>query len=941
MIGKTISHYRVLERLGAGGMGEVYKAEDLRLRRQVALKLLRDDGQKSDSHGDESKKRFLREAQAAAALNHPNIATIYEIDQFMLDGEERSFIAMELVGGRALSEYARIRTISVNEAIEIVLQIAAALEAAHHRGIVHRDVKPSNVMITENRRVKTLDFGLAKFVQNEQSGQRAENDDTSSDLNSESLRTTPGLVMGTAAYMSPEQALGQDVDHRSDIFSLGALFYELLAGRLPFTGETAMAMVTKIIHAEPQPVNSHNPQVTPELDRIVRKMLAKDRDARYQQMREVILDLEANRNARRYYEFGPFRLDVTERLLTRDGETVDLKPKVFDLLVLMAQNRGRLMTKDEIFRALWPDTVVEEANLNVNISALRKVLGDTASDPKFIETVPKRGYRFVAEVREITEKPVEKAQVVHPLQQAQSGKSGAMPIAAPGNSAATTEDLLPVSTDEAREQVGLRRPAVWLMAVALLLTVAIAVGIFVWMQSRSWVARNHTIAVLPFKSLKAGDSDQVLALGMADTLITRLSGIRNLTVRPTSAVLKYSGSDADPVAAGREMAVDFVLEGRVQRDEKMIRVTAQLIKVADGSSLWAGKFDDFFTNVFAVQDSISEKLAGALSMQLTSAEQRQLARRHTENTEAYQLFLEGRFFYFKYEFRRSLGYFQAAVDKDPEYSLAWAELASNYVALAVTTPERREMRDKAIEAAEKALKLEPNLVEAHSAIGWIKFLGDWDWAGAEASLRRAIEINPNHPEPRTNLSALLSVLGHFDESLQESETAIQLDPASTEYILQYAYNLLAARRYDQALEQIKKALEMEPGTVHLGSLLSRIYSIKSMYEQAITEFRKYPGAERTNKVSTLAYAYARLGKRVEAEEVLKGFLQRAGATGVNIEIARIYAGLNERDRALEWLEKAYQARDNQMIHLKVDPEWDSLRFDARFKDLLRRMKLAP
>jgi serine/threonine protein kinase/TolB-like protein len=620
MIGKTISHYRILEKLGEGGMGEVYRAEDTRLHRNVALKVLRPGGGKSDSHSRESKRRFLREAQAAAAINHPNIATIYAVEEFDFSGETDSFIAMEYVEGKPLSQYAREKNPGAAEAIEIVLEVAQALDAAHHRGIVHRDVKPSNVMITRDKRIKVLDFGLAKFVQKD-AGR-----DTSEAFDSKSLHTTPGLVMGTLAYMSPEQAVGEEVDHRSDIFSLGVVLYELLAGRLPFTGESQVAMINNLLHAEAPAPMQFNPQITPDLERIVRRMLEKDRNRRYSSLAEVRRDLSASKNAKRQYEFGEFELDVSERLLMRGEAVVELKPKVFDLLVLLVQNAGRLMEKEAIFQSLWPDTVVDEANLNVSISALRKALGDTASAPRYIETAPKRGYRFIARVTE---------NVIAPPPRIVAANSDAMTIG-------STEELDAASSRTGRSETRWHVvPRSRIFVIAALATLA-AIAVWFWL-GRSYDAQPRTIAVLPFKMLARGDADQALALGMTDTLITKMSGLPMLIVRPTSSVTKYTGANADPIAAGRELGVEAVLDGHLQQAQKELRVTAQLIRVRDGVTLWSGAINDYLTNVFQVQDSISEKMIGALEIRLSKQQEQHLAKRYTESPEAYQLYLQGQY----------------------------------------------------------------------------------------------------------------------------------------------------------------------------------------------------------------------------------------------------------------------------------------------------------
>jgi serine/threonine protein kinase/tetratricopeptide (TPR) repeat protein len=946
MIGEIISHYRILERLGAGGMGEVYKAEDLRLQRYVAIKALLINHQpKQLPHSEESKKRFLREAQAAAALNHPNIATIYEIDQFNRDGAEHSFIVMEYVPGKALSDYLRTHRPGVEQAIELVLQIADALEAAHARGIVHRDVKPSNVIVTESKQIKVLDFGLAKFIP----GESAPESKTTSGVNSVLMQTTPGLVMGTLAYMSPEQAMGTEVDHRSDIFSLGVLLYELLSGRLPFGGENTVALINNLLHAEPLPLNQSHSQVTPELWRIVRKMMEKDPNRRYQNLREVRRDLAMSKQHRRVYEFGPFKVDVAERLLSRGNEVIDLKPKVFELLVLLVQNAGRLMEKDQLLQALWPDTIVEEVNLNVNVSTLRKALGDSPASPQYIETAPKRGYRFIAHVTEqvLATQP---AAIAPAISQPPAGSGENETYATELNSTDVDTKSETFSTAKNTSRDFSLRPAPWLI-IAILLT-AVVSGSFSWWWfkgSSQPSSGMRTIAVLPFKSLKsegkADETDKALGLGMADALITKLGSLRHLNVRSTSTIQKYLDARVDPLTAGRELGVDVVLEGSVQREDKMIRITARLLKVSDGSSLWAGKFDDFYTNVFALQDSISEKMTEALSMQLTGVERETMAKRYTENTEAYQLYLQGR-----YHFNRgspdslqiAVSYFLAAIEKDPDYALAHAGLASAYFSLG-EYGNRREMRDEARAAVNKALSLDPNLSEGHRVKSEILLMTDWDWAGAERAIRHALDLNPGNIDAHLEYASTLNQQGRHDEAIREMESAREFDPVSTYILLLFVQILRNARRYDEAEVLARKAIEMEPSSVRGRRHLALVYNAQGKFSESIAELKKegeLDGFLRASQV--LGYAYARSGNRVEAEKVLRERLRNLGRAGSNyFGIAQIYAGLGERDRVFEWLEKSFEERETQMLNLNVAPEFDHLRGDSRFSDLVRRIGLKP
>lgn len=631
------------------------------------------------------------------------------------------------------------------------------------------------------------------------------------------------------------------------------------------------------------------------------------------------------------YEFGPFRLDVAEHRLSRGGEEVLLTPKVFDLLVVLAQNRGRLMGKEELLKAVWPDSFVEEANLNVNVSALRKALGETPSAPQYVETVPRRGYRFVADVRELKE---DSREIV-------PAPSPAGPEAKPEEE---TRPAPAAAAEPAPASARLRWPG---LRMVLLLSAAVIVPgvilLLMWPSKRAAdresISNIRTIAILPFKPLVNHTGDAALEMGMADALITKLSNLPQVTVRPTSAVLKYAPEGADSLAAGRELQVDAVLDGRVQRAENRIRVTVQLLRVSDGKPLWAESFDDYFTNIFAVQESISEKVVSALALRLSRDERQSLAKRYTENTEAYQLYLQGRYYYLKYQFGQALDFYRAAAAKDPEYPLAHVGLAEDYVALAVTTPDRVGMRDRAVEAADKALSLDPNLPEAHNALGWIKFLTDWDWAGAEASLKRALELNPNSADIHTNYGALLSVLGRHDEALAQGERALQLDPVSSDVNFNYASFLFAARRYDQALAQGERALELDPEFAGRSLIVARVYNARGMYDEAIAAYEKRRGRERAEVSQDVAYAYARSGRRAEAERIIQNLLQRADRPSGSYSIAIAYAGLGDHERAFEWLERAYEKRDNAMIHLKVDPEWDTLRDDPRFADLLKRMRL--
>ena len=626
-------------------------------------------------------------------------------------------------------------------------------------------------------------------------------------------------------------------------------------------------------------------------------------------------------NPPKIYVFGPFRLELDERRLLRDGDPVILTPRVFDLLALLVENHGHLMEKDKLLKALWPDSFVEEANLNVNMSTLRRALGESPTESQFIETVPRRGYRFVASVSEVaSDVSVELPKRDEP------------PVA-------NVDESKPVFPPAQSERPQ-KRWVLWAIAFTVLL---VAVSLVSWRFTHRPGSKPttpvRTLAVLPFRPLTGVSSDPALEIGMADALITRLSNSQQIMVRPTSSVLRYSGADVNALAAGRELEVDAVLEGRVQRADNRIRVTVQLLRIGEAAPIWAETFDDYFTNIFAVQDSISEKMANALAMHLSGDTRQLMTKRSTENTEAYELYMQGRYLHFKYKFEEAAKFFQAAVEKDPEYPLAYTGLALNYVALATTTPNRQEFADKAVEAANKAISLDSELDEAHNVLGWVKYLALWDWAGAEEEFQRAIKLNPNNSQAHINYATVLSTLGKHDQALQQSESALRLDPMSGDIYYNYTLHLYNAHHYDEALSMTRKGMEVEPEHPLWGLIILRIYLAQSKFEDAITELEKGRKGDNLRYNGVLGYAYARSGRRREAEKVLDTLLHSTRKQS-NSALAFIYIGMDDKERALDMLEKGLQERDNFMIHLKVEPLFDNLRSEPRFQELLRRMHLA-
>ena len=649
------------------------------------------------------------------------------------------------------------------------------------------------------------------------------------------------------------------------------------------------------------------------------------------------------------YQFDAFELDPVRRVLLREDKAIALKPKVFETLLVLVRNSGRVMDKDQLMQQVWPDTVVEEVNLAHNISVLRKALGQKADENRFIITVPGRGYGFVAEVKEIqrnatvSEYELTRSRLVVEEETDEPEMSDALPTYADGAGAR----LLPAKKPKSNGSQTLPRRRLVFAATLVAVAMAIALGLLIYRSRPSQpqpFARITSIAVLPFKPLVAENRDESLELGMADTLIARLSNIREISVRPISAVRRYAGLEQDAVAAGREQRVDAVIDGQIQKSGEKIRVTVRLVRVADGVPMWTNQFDENMSDIFRVQDSISERVTGVLALKLTGEEKERLARNHTDNTEAYQLYLKGRYFWNKRTgdaIKTGIDYFSQAVEADPDYALAYAGLAEAYVLLANysdSTPQ--EAYSKARAAATKALKLNDRLAETHTALAYIKAGYDWDFAGAEREYQRALELNPNYPTAQNWYAEFLGLMGRSTESITGMRRALELEPLSLMINVELGDMLLFARQYDQAIEQYRKTLDLDSSFVRAHVQLGQVYGQKGQYEEAISELKKAISlnSEDNYAIQLLGYMYAISRRTSEAYKALEELKERAKRTHVlPYDIAVIYVGLGEKDRAFEWLEKSFAERDEGLLYLRVDPVLDSLRSDPRFADLLRRV----
>jgi DNA-binding winged helix-turn-helix (wHTH) protein/tetratricopeptide (TPR) repeat protein len=584
----------------------------------------------------------------------------------------------------------------------------------------------------------------------------------------------------------------------------------------------------------------------------------------------------------RLYRFGPFCLNAGERVLLRDGRLVPLPAKALSTLLALVLSRGHLVEKEVLLKEVWPDEFVEEGNLAQHVFILRRALGETTGSPKFIETVPRRGYRFVAPVSESRE----------------------------DGSASTVNRGQRITADK---------------------------------DTNQRLADLQSIAVLPFEILGAQTQDEYLGLGIADALITKLSNLKLVTVRPTSAV--RNALKTDPVSAGSELKVATVLEGTIQKWDDNIRVTVQLVSVADGSTLWAEKFDEKFISIFVIEDSISEQVAAALAVKLTANEQTQLARRYTENTRAHQAYLRGRYFLEKRNragITKGIEYFEMAIEIDAHYALAYAGLADCYGSLAAydVLPPKESM-PKGKEAALMALSIEPNLAEAHAALGRARMF-DWEWHGAEESFKLAVDLNPNYATARHHYAIYLRCMGRFDESLAESRKAEELDPTSADRKSTTAGTLYCARHYDEATKELFEALELDSNNVTAHYYLGRIYVHQAMYEEAIAAYKRTIKllGKRLELLAHLGHIYAVSGRKEDAQIVLAQLEEESKRTYVpSYFMALVYLGLDEKEQAFEWLEKAYPENDLNLMFIGVDPMLDSLRSHPRFTRLLQRTGL--
>jgi serine/threonine-protein kinase len=816
--GTSINQYKIISCLGAGGMGEVYLAQDVRLGRKVALKLLYEDV----THGDDGVRRFEQEARATSSLNHPNIITIYEVGQS--DGSH--FISAEFIDGLTLRQHLKHNMMTLREALDVAIQVATALATAHDAGIIHRDIKPENIMLRADGYVKVVDFGLAKFIEKRLLGLSSSDPDAETQAY---VKTNPGAIMGTVSYMSPEQARGLHVDARSDIFSLGILLYEMLTGRLPFEGTSASEVIISIIQKRPHPMARFSQDVPIEIERIVGKALSKNRDERYQTVKDMLIDLK---RLRRGLEIEAERDDEPEQELTRQ--------------LLSSGNRGVRASHEQRVRT-------EEVTISRTTSSAEYIFNGIKQHKKFA-----------------------------------------------------------------------------LIAAGVIIA---AVAAFYYYSATRPI---NSIAVLPFVDVNSEPGAGSLGDEITEQLIYSLSKLSpNLRVVPFNEVLRFKGRPAQEV--GRELSVRAVLSGRVTKSGDNVAISAELVDLRDNRVLWGDKSATKFSDFALASQTIVASVSNSIGLKLSAEDEKKRV--------AESLYMKGRNAWNKRspdDINMAAGYFSEALKVDPNYAPAHAGQADCYNMLATYGAiAPAEAFNKARKSAEAALAIDNNLAEAHAALAYAKFRGDWNWPEAEIEFKEAIRLNPNYASAHQWYASYLAAMSRFDEAIAETRRMQELDKTSLIINSHFGLIYFFSGHFDDAIEACQKTTKLDPKFFVARRYLGLAYAQKGMYKDALEQYEKALELSknlpliRVERASVLALS----GEAEKAQSELKELQEIAKQRYISsYQIATVYVTLN-RDSAFKWLEQAFTERADWMVFLNVDPRFKSLRSDARFTDLLRRMNL--
>lgn len=651
----------------------------------------------------------------------------------------------------------------------------------------------------------------------------------------------------------------------------------------------------------------------------------------------------------RLVRFGVFEIDVQAGDLRKQGRKIKLQEQPFQILALLLQRRGQLVSRDELRHRLWPeDTFVDfDHSLNTAIMRLRETLGDSSDNPRFIETVPKRGYRFIAPTEEVGATPSlgHEARVAAEILAAASVSTTA---AIPQN-VATTQGTASASPLPGNVRKALK-PAAIILASAAMLWGVTAFYIHKVSANKPRSPRIASLVVLPLENVSGERNQDYFADGMTDELIAHLAKIRSLRVISRTTAMAYKDSRKPLSEIARDLNVDAVVEGTVLRSGSRVRITAELVQVSTDRHLWAETYEGQVGDILTLQGQVASAIVNQISVKLSPEEETRLASTAPRvDPEAYEDVLKGRYYWNKRSdegLSKAIEYFEAATTKDPNYALAWADLADCYSVVGSTivgTMPAAQAAPKAKAAALRALEIDNSLGEAETSLASVRFNYDWDWPAAANGFQRAIELNPSYATAYQRFSLYLIAMGRTRESLQQIDIARQLDPLSLSINFSYGWRLYMARQYDRAAEQLRNTLEMDPNFSLAHLVLGESYKQKGDNQRAITELEKAAATSSNTPlmVAGLGHAYAVAKKTAEARAVLNQLLEQSKRQYVSpFYIALIYAGLGENEQAMDWLDKAYADRSNGLVFLKVDPEWDSLRSNPRFQALLVKLHLS-